>query len=196
MRARAGCGVHSPGASRRVAAALIAAAMGNRAGAEAELVAVSREPPGNVEAVQSLLVLRQDALIGGEDPDGLLPALAADPLSRAVLEGWRLSASGRLAEVGRLEDGLARAVPHDPLYESALRLRLGWRYASGDPLRAREAIALFDPFMAQSSNAKDALLRARLAVAAGGRRAACASLLALAEVGVQAPITSRRPARP
>jgi spermidine synthase len=183
-RARRMAGAIPPGPSRRVAEALIAVAMGARAPAEAELLAVFREEPGRLEALQELLVLREDALTRGEDPDGLLPALAADTLSRAVLDGWRLSAAGRLAEVGRHEDALARALPHDPLYESALRLRLGWRYASGDPQRAREAIALFDPFMAESANAKDALLRARLAVAAGDRPAAFASLLEIAEVGV------------
>jgi hypothetical protein len=59
-----------------------------------------------------------------------------------------------------------------------------WASPTRDTERAREAITLFDPFMAESANAKDALLRARLAVAAGDRGAAFASLLEIAEVGV------------
>jgi hypothetical protein len=167
-----------------VAEALIAVAAGAPAKGEAELLAVWREDPSRTEALQELLVFRADALTAGEDPDGLLPAIAADPLSRAVLEGWRRSRAGRMVQVRELEGVLAAAVPHEPLYESALRLRLAWRYASGDPALAREAITLFDPFMAESSNARDALLRARLAVAAGDRRAVYASLLEIAEVGV------------
>ena len=182
-RARRIAGAMPPGAPRRVAEALIAVASGAFAQAEAQLLAVFREEPGDAEALQELLVLRADALARGEDPDGLLPAIAADPLGRVVLEGWRRARAGRMVEVRELEGALARALPHEPLYESALRLRLGWRYASGEPKLAREAIALLDPFMAESANARDALLRARLAVAAGDRPAAYASLLEVAEAG-------------
>jgi hypothetical protein len=55
---------------------------------------------------------------------------------------------------------------------------------SGEPARAREAIALFDPFMAESARAPEALLRARLAFAAGDAPAAYASLLEIADLGL------------
>jgi spermidine synthase len=185
-RARRMAAAMSAGPSRRVADALIDVASGARAQGEAKLLAVFREERGDAEALQELLVLRSEELTRGEDPDALLPAVAADPLARAVLEGWRRARKGRMVEVRELEDALRRAVPHEPLHESALRLRLGWRYASGDPRLAREAIALFDPFMAEAANPRDAFLRARLAVAAGDLPAAYASLLEIAEVGVQA----------
>jgi hypothetical protein len=79
---------------------------------------------------------------------------------------------------------LAGAVRHEPLHDAALRLRIGWRLASGDPRHAREAIALLDPFMAGAAAPRDGLLRARLAFAAGDPAAAYASLLEIADLGL------------
>jgi hypothetical protein len=142
-----------------------------------------REAPGESEPRHALMVVRGDALTNGDDPDGLLPAIAADPLAAAVLEGWRRSRGGRLGQVRDLEDALALAHRHDPLHEPALRLRIGWRMASGEPARAREAITLLDTFMAEAGKAPDALLRARLAGAAGEPTTVYASLLEIADLG-------------
>ena len=183
-RARRIAGAMESGTPRRFVEALLEIASGRRARGEADLLRMARADEGGRDALRALMVLRGDALTRGEDPGGLLPRIAADPLGAAVLEGWRRSRSGRLLDVGELEPVLASAVRHEPLYEPALRLRLGWRLASGDPARAREAIALFDPFMAEAARAPDAVLRARLALAAGDAPAAYASLLEVADLGL------------
>lgn len=190
-RARRMAGAMPPGAPRRVAEAGIDVAAGARPRAEAALLAVLRDEPGSTDALETLVVLRADDLVRGDDPDGLLPRVAADPLASAVLEGWRRSEAGRVAEVKDLEGVLAQVAPNEPLHEPALRLRLAWRLASGDRERAREAIALLDPFMAENATARDALLRARLAVNAGDPPAAYASLLEIAEVA--APRSDMQP---
>ena len=83
-----------------------------------------------------------------------------------------------------LETDLAAVVTPRPLYEPALRLRIGWRLASGDRDRAREAITLLDTFMADYGTPSHALLRARLALAAGEAPTAYASLLEIADLGL------------
>ena len=183
-RARRTAAAMAPGVPRRFANALIDVASGAGPRGEAELLRIVREQPDSRDALRALMVRRGDALTRGEDPDGLLPAIAADPLAAAVLEGWRRSKAGRLREVEELEPVLAAAVRHEPLHEPALRLRLGWRLAGGDRARAREAIALFDPFMAESARPPDAMLRARLALAAGDAPAAYASLLEISDLGL------------
>lgn len=183
-RARRTAGAMPPGPARRVAHALIDIAGGAPARGEAALLAILREQPDDRAALHALTALRGEPLMRGEDLDGLLPRIAADPLAAAVLDGWRRSKSGRLAEVEALEPVLAGAVRHEPLHEAALRLRIGWRLASGVPQRAREAIALLDPFMAEAARAPDALLRARLALAAGDAPTAYASLLEIADLGL------------
>jgi spermidine synthase len=182
-RARRVAGAMPPGLARRVAQATIDLATGARPRAEQELLAVLREQPGDPAALHALMVARGDSLTAGEDAANLLPSIAADPVASAVLEGWRLARAGRLREVRALEEPLARAVRHDPLHEPALRLRLGWRLVSGEPERAREGVAMLDEFMAAGARAPDALLRARLAAAAGDAATAYASLLEIADLG-------------
>jgi spermidine synthase len=182
-RARRVAGAMPAGPEQRVSQALIDAATGSRPRAEAALLAAVREAPAAPGALHALMVLQGDALTRGEDRSGLGPLIAADPLAAAVLSGWRLARAGRLAEVRPLEPALALAVRHEPLHEPALRLRLGWRLVSGEPERAREAVALLDVFMAEAAKAPDALLRARLAAAAGDPPTAYASLVEIADLG-------------
>ena len=183
-RARRVAGAMESGTPRRFVEALLEIASGRRARGEADLLRMARADRRARRAAGAHGVARGRALTRGEDPGGLLPRIAADPLGAAVLEGWRRSRSGQLPDVEELEPVLASAVRHEPLYEPALRLRLGWRLASGDPARAREAIALFDPFMAEAARAPDAVLRARLALAAGDAPAAYANLLEVADLGL------------
>jgi spermidine synthase len=182
-RARRTAGAMPPGPARRVAHALIDAATGARPRADAALLSLVREAPGTPEPLHALMVVRGGALTSGEDPDGLQPAIAADPVAAAVLEGWRHARAGRLPEVRPLEETLASVPRHEPLHEPALRLRIGWRLASGEPALAREAIALLDTFMAEAAKAPDALLRARLAAVAGEPPTVYASLLEIADLG-------------
>ena len=69
-------------------------------------------------------------------------------------------------------DGVATA----PLASDAIRLRVGWRLAAGDPALAREAVALLDPLIAASPLGSDWVLRARAVAAAGDAPAAFATL--------------------
>ena len=94
---------------------------------------------------------------------------ASDPQAPRPSRGVAArSRAGRLAEVRDLEPRLwRRSSATARSTKPALRLRLGWRLASGDRDRAREAITLLDTFMADYGTPPDALLRARLA--AGGR---------------------------
>jgi spermidine synthase len=182
-RARRVAGAMAPGIPRRVAEALIDVAAGARPRGEAALVAVLREAPGDRGALHALMAARMETLAKGEGAPGLSALIAADPLASAVLEGWRLARAGRIAEVRGLEPVLAGAVRHEPLHEPALRLRINWRLASGEPARAREAMALLDTFMAEAAKAPDALLRARVAAAAADPPAVYASLVEIADLG-------------
>jgi spermidine synthase len=183
-RARRAAGAMPPGAPRRVAQALIDLASGARPRGDAALLQVLHDFPGDRGALHALMAVRGDALTGGTDPDGLLPMIASDPLATAVLEGWRLARGGRLLAVRELEPALARSLRHEPLHEPALRLRIGWRLVSREPERAREAIALLDTFMAEAAKAPDALLRARLAAAAGDPPTVYSSLVEIADLGM------------
>lgn len=183
-RARRTVSAMPAGPERRVAQALVDAATGARARADAALLALVHEAPGERLPLHALTLVRGDALTDGVDPDGLLPAVAADPLAGAVLSGWRRARGGRLGDNRALEETLAAAPRNEPLSEAALRLRIGWRFASGEPERAREALTLLDTLMAEAAKAPDALLRARLAAVAGDRPAVYASLVEIADLGV------------
>lgn len=181
-RARRMAGALGTEFERLVGAALLDAAEGRAAVAAGKLAALRAERPEAPEPLHALLLLRAEALVGGEDPDGILRAVAADPAASAVLQGWRLSRASGLAEVRPLEEALAAIPAHATLHDTALRLRVGWRLASGDAARAREAIAMLDTHMAESATPRDALLRARLGIAAGDAPVVFASLLEIAEV--------------
>jgi spermidine synthase len=181
-RARRMAGALGSEFERLVGAAMLDAGEGRTAMAAEKLAALHAERPDAPEPLHALLLLRAEALVRGEDPDGVLPAAAEDPAAAAVLQGLRLSRAGRLADLRPLEEVLAAIPAYATLHETALRLRLGWRLASRDPARAREAIALLDTFMAEGATPRDALLRARLGLAAGDAPVVYASLLEIAEV--------------
>ena len=183
-RARRMAGAMAPGTPRRVAQALIDVAAGGRARGEAELLSILRQDPGALDALRALVVLRGEALTRGEDPDGLLTRAASDPATAAVIEGWRRSRAGRLAEVRDLETDLAAVVRHGSLLRSgpapADRLAPGQRR----PRPCARSDHLLDTFMADYGTPPHALLRARLALAAGEAPTAYASLLEIADLGL------------
>ena len=165
------------GVPRRVTLALLDVASGQRARGAAALRAAFAEAPDAPVARHALLALEGEALLrDGGDPQGLLPRLEGDALATALVAGWRLSRAGRIAEAAALDAELARADAHHALFEPALRLRVGWRAASGNPARAREGLELLDPFLATASSPTNVLLRARLALAAQEPAAVLASL--------------------
>jgi spermidine synthase len=182
-RARRVAAAIPPGVRRRVALANLDIAAGAAARGEAGLRSALAEWPEAREARHALLLHRAAVLAAGGDPDGLLPRLRQDGLASAVVDGWRLQASGREGAIEGLEETLAGAGPHHDLFEAALRLRLAWRLAGGDAGRAREALRLLDPFLAMGAAPGDLLLRARLAAQAGDAAAALASLNEIGDGG-------------
>jgi hypothetical protein len=164
------------GADRLVALALLDFAAGQPRRGEAALAAAYARWPEATAPLHALLVSRAPALVAGRDPGGLLKHVQADAVASALLEGWRLQRAGREAEIEELDGRLAQAPPRHALFEPALKLRLAWRRAGGDPARAREALELLDPFLATSASMGDLLLRAGLARNAGDAAALLASL--------------------
>jgi spermidine synthase len=191
-RARRVAAAMPPGAGKSVALAMVEIAAGHVPRSEAALRAAFAQWPDAPEVLHALLLRRPAALVEGVDPEGVLPRLRLDALASGVLEGWRLQQAGRERGIEALEGILARAGPHDDLFESALRLRIAWRHASGEADRAREALGLLDPFLATGTTAADLLLRARLAALAGEPAAVLASLN---EVGTATGTDLRETAR-
>jgi hypothetical protein len=135
------------------------------------------------EAALELDPTRADARAGlvlagrgrGEVPDGLTPR------ERAVGEGWGHVAAGDPAAVRALEADLAAWEPGELLWEDALRLRLAWRVASGDPRLAAEALELSTRVLRASPAPPDLVERAAAARAAGRPDFAWGALDVLAE---------------
>ncbi len=110
----------------------------------------------------------------------------------AVARGWRAAEAGDWDALRALEPGLAAALPADPAFEDAARLRARWRVQSGEPARAREALALLDDLLAAGGSPRpgresgagpdDLVLRARAAAIAGRPETAVASLEHAAKV--------------
>jgi hypothetical protein len=80
-----------------------------------------------------------------------------------------------------LDAELARLGPSDPWFENAVRLRVGWRLADGDPARAREALDLLDTSISANGSPDDLYLRARAAFAAGEDSGAWVTLFEVAQ---------------
>jgi hypothetical protein len=111
---------------------------------------------------------------------GRAAALASDLLdpARAVVDGWRLESHGDWAGVRALESRLAMNGSSDPGYQDALRLRAGWRLASGDPVLIRDAVGLLDQVIPPTGT--DLILRARALAASGDPVGAFSTLYQLA----------------
>jgi hypothetical protein len=123
--------------------------------------------PTQREAPYGLLLALRLASVGPNAPPLLAGWARRDELARVLLEGWKAVAEDRPAAVAALEPQLAAVDAHHPAYAAATRLRIGWRLASGDPVRAREGLRLLDPLIATVALPSDILTRARLAAKAG-----------------------------
>ena len=86
---------------------------------------------------------------------------------RAVFDALRDGAAGDWDSVEGRDDALARFGPDHLLFSRAAKQRARWRVASGDPARAREAIALLDQVLSRHRSPANYLERLRAAVAAG-----------------------------
>lgn len=169
--------------ARETAFALAALARGDAQRGQAELWRLVNAHPEAVAPRRALVRWWQQELGDAERRARLAPLVASDPVSTAVVEGWRLLAAEEGANITRWEPQLAEVDPRDLLYAAATRLRIAWRLASGKPEAAREAINLLDPLLAARAPVRDLLVRARLGRAAGDPEIVLASL---AEVAVAA----------
>jgi spermidine synthase len=165
-------------ALRETARALVDAGAGRRREAERRLRAAREIDPEAEEPLLALLQLYRREIRRGEEL--LLLRELEDAPARAVVEGWRLEGRGDPSAVRRLEPELAAVPPGHLLADDALRLRVGWRLATGDPARGGEALELVEDLLAGNPLPGDLLLRTEAALAAGDPAAAVASLHELA----------------
>ncbi|MEM7349701.1 MAG: fused MFS/spermidine synthase [Acidobacteriota bacterium] len=137
----------------------------------------------SAEAAGALFLLKRQEIKQGRVPQRLAARLDTDPVSAAVVEGWRLNHLRNPRAIRRLEPALALAGPRHPLFEVATALRIAWRQATGEPNLAKEALELFEPVLAHGVQGGSGLLqRARLSMAAQMPDATLASLLELGAV--------------
>jgi spermidine synthase len=161
----------APDAQRgALARALAMARRGRRPEALAAVEAVLAADPSSADAQLLGVRLRGPAAARDVAQDELV-----DPAA-AVAAAW--SGDGE-ANARELDARLARVGPADLGYAEAARLRAGWRIASGDPDRCREAVAILDSLLARQVTAGDLAARARAAAQAGDRAAAVATLAEL-----------------
>lgn len=164
--------------ARRTALGWHALERGRHASALRQFAEAAEARPDDPETQAGLLLLQRRAIERGEPLEHPIEDLA--PAARAVAQGWRLQEEGEPTGLRALEPELARVAPGEPLFAEAVRLRAAWRTRSGEPARAREAVALLDPVLAFRNETEDLVRRARAAAAAGDTRAALASLTELA----------------
>jgi spermidine synthase len=165
-RAQRAAAALPPGGERQTALALVERAAGRDERAGLLLAEALRAEPSNQEARWALLRLRRRALLGGNAKASELAGGLPDG-GAAVIEGWQLEAAGTPARVEALEPRLAALEPRDPAFADALRLRIAWRLAAGDAVRAREALLLLDRLAPLDVAPGDGLLRARATARAG-----------------------------
>jgi hypothetical protein len=151
--------------ARAVALALVVADQGKQVNAVETLRRVLRRNPAHRSAKLALIEVSPTA-IGKEDTLAeALSELGDGPA--AVLAGRRLHAEQDWGALEALDARLAEVGRRDLVYRKAVHLRALWRLASGDPDRAREAMAILDEITAGRQRPNHALLRARAAVMAG-----------------------------
>lgn len=161
------------GADREVARGLLALDRDDDATARAAFRAALARDPQRDDARAGLLLAGRGSVVD----------VALEPRERALAEGWRLRADGALDGIGALEPELAEWKPGELLYEEALRLRIAWRIARGDPEHAAEALALGTALLALARTPPDYLQRAQAAAGAGRPNLAWGALEELARRG-------------
>jgi spermidine synthase len=160
--------------TRLVSEAIYASGQGDNAKAIRLLEEAIAELEEFEVAQQLLALLLRPDLVSRNPGEALLRLGALTVPAQSVVAGWRLRDDNDLEE---LEGDLAQVGPRDLLYRDAIRLRVRWRIASGDPDRAAEAAALMNRITAGSDgNTSDFFLRARAALAKGDVPTALRSL--------------------
>ena len=127
--------------------------------------------PDSMDALIGLVALGGDVGDNGDLPEHV----------RALAQGERDLAQGDWQAVRALDPILARWQPGEILFQEALRMRVRWRIASGDPELAREALALSDALFHRDHLIEDYVWRAEAAALAGLPAFAWASLREIGE---------------
>jgi spermidine synthase len=155
-----------PEAEKQTGLGWIAARRGERQRAAKHFERALELDPGAVHAQAGQIALDLEAA----DPESLPePAtLVRQALALQKARDWE----GVMA----LDEALARIEGGDPLFETATQLRSAWRLASGDPVRATEAIPLIDVQLAARYTSSHQIERARAAHLAGRPTEAWATL--------------------
>ena len=110
----------------------------------------------------------------------------AEPLdgaAAAVVAGWRHAAAGDWQALRALEPALAAAELRDPAYRDALRLRVQWRNAGGDPALHAQALEIATEMLRGELTPGDAAVAAEAFAAAGQRVQALQLLDLLSRMG-------------
>ena len=174
-------GIRDP-AQRSAAEARILSARGEPAAVLAKARTAIEEEPASRDALAELVDLWRYGVQPGRDY-----ARKARPAgdARVLLAGMERLEAKDFAGLEALEAALAGiSAPGDPLWPAALRLRAAWRTASGDPARAREAVALLDALPAGVLDRFDYLERARATQVAGDSFGTLSSLQQILAGGI------------
>ncbi|MBW2716418.1 MAG: hypothetical protein JRD03_10100, partial [Deltaproteobacteria bacterium] len=156
--------------------------------------------PNSSDALAGLVASRIHTLAVGGSAVGVLDADLDARLS-AMIEGQRYATAGDWDAVAALEDELSRVEPGEAFFEHASRLRIRWRLAAQVPVAiaqggtavaqdgaaveqgraaAAQAQVIAEMLLSQKWQPRDALLRARAAIAADHPVAAWGALSRIA----------------
>jgi spermidine synthase len=162
-------------AAKQVGLGLIARHAGDRPASLGHFRRALEAQPDNAEAQLALLQLLHAS---GDSGEALLRRLEYDPVPSAQLlaESWELERNDQWQALRERETELAALGPHDPAFQSAIRLRALWRLQMGGAENAREALRLLDSMLPVGGSLADLVLRARAAGRVGYGTGATSSL--------------------
>lgn len=176
------------GARRLAAQGWLVADTGRPARARAHFLDALEIDPGNAAARAGLITTGTS-----EQLESVSAKVDWSPREQVALDARARWAESDWAGLERLDDALGAVEPGDLLHDFTERMRALWRIESGDPVRAREAIALVDGTLRRHRSSANYVLRVRAAIAAGDDRIAWAGLEHLATTrGAVDPRTARQ----
>ena len=136
--------------------------------------------PESSDALAGLVASRPFSFADGKSVAGISERDLDERLA-AVIAGQRYAAAGDWAEFAALDAELGRIEPGEALFDQVSRLRIRWRLAAQNPAAAAEAQAIAETLLSRKWQPRDALLRARAAIAADRPVAAWGALSRIAE---------------
>jgi hypothetical protein len=129
--------------------------------------ALKQDPTAQSARFGLLRVRRREVESGS--PTYLELAESLNGAAAAVVAGWRHAVARDWPALRALEPALAAADVRDPAYADALRLRVQWRNADGDPALRAQALEIATEMLRGNLTAEDAVVAAQVFAAAGQR---------------------------